>query len=66
MHMKSEPGIETVTAPRVLECPVQLEARVEATHGLAGGDPALRGRIGTFELRIQRVHVEESILMNGD
>jgi hypothetical protein len=32
MHMKSEPGIETVTAPRVLERPVQLEARVEATH----------------------------------
>jgi len=35
-------------------------------HGLADGDPALRGRIVTFEVRIQRVHVEESILMNGD
>lgn len=57
---------ETVSAPRVLECPVQLEARVEATHGLADDDPALRGRIVTFELRIQRVHLEESILMNGD
>jgi len=57
---------ETVSAPRVLECPVQLEARVEAMHGLADGDPALRGRIVTFEVRIQRVHVEESILMNGD
>src|SRR5579862_3081197 len=26
---------QTVAAPRVLECPVQLEAKVEATHGLA-------------------------------
>jgi len=31
---------ETVSAPRVRECPVQLEAVVEVTHGLAEHDPA--------------------------
>ncbi|SFD46622.1 NADH-FMN oxidoreductase RutF, flavin reductase (DIM6/NTAB) family [Chitinophaga sp. CF118] len=57
---------ETVLPPRVLECPVQLEAVLEGTHGLAQGDPALSGKIITFELRMQRVHLEESILMDGN
>lgn len=56
---------ETVTPPRVLECPVQLEAVVEAIHGIADDDAALRGMIYTFETRIKRVHVEESILVEG-
>jgi len=57
---------ETVGAPRVLECPVQLEALVESTHALAAEDEALRGRTMTFEVRIQRVHVERSILAVGE
>ncbi len=57
---------ETVSAPRVLECPVQLEAVVEGTHYLADDDPNQRGNIVCIEVRIQRVHLEESILMNGD
>ncbi len=57
---------ETVRAPRVLECPVQLEAVVEASHGLAGDDDRLRGRTLLFEVRIQRVHVEESLLAGAD
>jgi flavin reductase (DIM6/NTAB) family NADH-FMN oxidoreductase RutF len=57
---------ETVAAPRVRECPVQLEAKVEAIHGLAEGDPALQGRTLVIEARILRVHVEESILMSGE
>ncbi|HLL28857.1 MAG TPA: flavin reductase family protein [Xanthobacteraceae bacterium] len=56
---------ETVQAPRVLECPVQLEAVVEASHAVAEDDDKLRRRIATFEVRVQRVHVEESILMRG-
>ncbi len=55
----------TVVPPRIAECPVQLEAVVEAVHGLAEGDINQRGRIVTFELRIQKVHLEESILMDG-
>jgi flavin reductase (DIM6/NTAB) family NADH-FMN oxidoreductase RutF len=57
---------ETVDAPRVLECPVQLEAALEAHHGLAESDPLLRGRVTTFEVRVQRVHVDQSLLMNGE
>jgi flavin reductase (DIM6/NTAB) family NADH-FMN oxidoreductase RutF len=56
---------ETVQAPRVRECPVQLEAVVETIHGLADGDPVLRGAINVIEVRIQRVHVEQSLQMEG-
>jgi flavin reductase (DIM6/NTAB) family NADH-FMN oxidoreductase RutF len=56
---------ETVNAPRVKECPVQMEAVVEAVHGLAEGDPDQRGKIVTFELRIQKVYLEEAILIDG-
>jgi flavin reductase (DIM6/NTAB) family NADH-FMN oxidoreductase RutF len=57
---------ETVAAPRVVQCPIQLEAVIEATHPLAQQDDTLRGRILIFEARIQRVHVEESILADGE
>jgi flavin reductase (DIM6/NTAB) family NADH-FMN oxidoreductase RutF len=57
---------ETVAQPRVLECPVQLEARIEAVHGVADEDEAQRGRIKCIEARIQRVHVERSILIDGE
>jgi flavin reductase (DIM6/NTAB) family NADH-FMN oxidoreductase RutF len=56
---------ETVAPPRILECPVQLEAVVVAVHRLAEEDPVQKGRLLTFEVRIQRVHLEESILMSG-
>jgi flavin reductase (DIM6/NTAB) family NADH-FMN oxidoreductase RutF len=56
---------EFVLPPRVLECPVQLEAAVEATHYLAEDDAAQRGYMICIEVRIQRVHVEESILIEG-
>ncbi len=57
---------ETVAAPRVAECPVQLEARVEAVHGIADDDVNQRGNLQCFEVRVQRVHVDESILMAGE
>lgn len=56
---------ETVDPPRVLECPVHLEAVLEASHDLATDNVAQRGKIITFEMRITRVHLDESILMNG-
>jgi len=70
-HVKDKFGIagltpqasETVGAPRVGECPVQLEAVVEASHGIAEDNETLRGRVVTFEVRVQRVHAHESILM---
>ncbi len=57
---------ETVVAPCVLECPVQLESKVEAIHNVAQDDAAQRGRIVIFEVRIPRVHLDASILMDGD
>lgn len=57
---------ETVAAPRVLECPVQLEAVIESSHSMAQEDDKLRGRVTLFEARVQRVHAEESILMPDD
>ncbi|MBI3526043.1 MAG: flavin reductase family protein [Betaproteobacteria bacterium] len=56
---------ETVGPPRVQECPIQLEAIVAATHRVGEDNAAQRGFIVCIEARIQRVHVEESILMSG-
>ena len=56
----------TVTAPRVLECPVQLEAKVVAAHGLAEDDIKMRGRLFAFEVRIRRVFIEQKILFEDD
>ena len=69
-HVKDKFGIagftpqaaETVAAARVRECPVQLEASIEAVHGLADDDDALRGRAHVFEARIKRVHLDRAIL----
>jgi len=57
---------EIVAAPRVRECPVQLEATVEASYPLAENDPVWRGRQIAFEVRIRCVHIEESIMMDGE
>jgi flavin reductase (DIM6/NTAB) family NADH-FMN oxidoreductase RutF len=55
----------TVAAPRVLECPVQMEVVVEDVHSLADRYDDQRGRLLTLELRVQRIHIEESILLDG-
>ncbi len=55
---------EPVSGFRVLECPVQLEAVLEAEHGYDAGGP-LDGFIAILEARITRVHVEAAILMDG-
>ena len=57
---------ETVAPPRVLECPVQLEACVAATHRISEDNPSQQGFILCIETRIQRVHAEESIMMSGE
>ena len=57
---------DTVSAPRAAECPVQLEARVDAVHGLAADDDKWRGRLLSIEVRITRVHVDEGLLSPGE
>ncbi|MEP7067215.1 MAG: flavin reductase family protein [Gemmatimonadota bacterium] len=56
---------ERVTPPRVRECPVHLEATLESVHPLAVRDEDRRGALVAFELKIVRVHVDESIRMAG-
>jgi flavin reductase (DIM6/NTAB) family NADH-FMN oxidoreductase RutF len=55
----------TVTPPRVAECPVNLEAVLEAADPLAADDERLRGSIMKFEVRIQRVHIHPEIAVPG-
>lgn len=56
---------EIVAAPRVAECPVNLEAVVEDVHSLASDDDSQRGNVLVLEVRIVRVHVHDSIRMTG-
>ncbi|WP_293372716.1 flavin reductase family protein [Nevskia sp.] len=56
---------ETVAPPRALECPVQLEAVLAAQNGFMADDPVWKVGIHVFEVRIQRVHVHPSLLMEG-
>jgi flavin reductase (DIM6/NTAB) family NADH-FMN oxidoreductase RutF len=56
---------DTVKAPRIIECPVQMEARLEAIHSIAENDVQQKGKILTMEFRIQRIYLEESIMMDG-
>ena len=59
-------GSETIAAPRVAECPVHLEAKVEGLHQMAQSNPMVRGRLGAIEVRITRVHLDERIMMSGE
>jgi flavin reductase (DIM6/NTAB) family NADH-FMN oxidoreductase RutF len=56
---------ETVRTPRVTECPVNLEAVVEAVHSVAADSDEQRGRILTVEVRIQKVHAHPEITATG-
>jgi len=56
---------DAVEPPRIAECPVQLEAVLESAHPMAASDPDRRGRLVGLEVRIVRVHVEESLLLDG-
>ena len=55
---------DLVAAPLVEECPVQMEAVLVNARSLAAEDEVMKNRIMIMELRIVRVHVEQSILMN--
>ena len=57
---------ETVEPPRAMECPVQMEAVVEHSYNMSEDAPSSRGRRILFEVRIQRVFVDPSILADGE
>lgn len=56
---------EVVTPPRLLECPVQMEATLEGSHPILAHDEVRSGKLIALEVRICRVHVDESLLMDG-
>jgi flavin reductase (DIM6/NTAB) family NADH-FMN oxidoreductase RutF len=54
-----------VAPPRVAECPVHLEAVLEAVHPIAAHDPRRRGKAVALEVRIVRVHVDDAVRLDG-
>jgi flavin reductase (DIM6/NTAB) family NADH-FMN oxidoreductase RutF len=59
------PG-DTVAAPRALECPVQIEARVAQVHEMAQEDAVWRGNLTAIEVRVTRVHAHAGLMMEGE
>ncbi len=55
---------ELVRAPRVQECPVQLEAVLEAVHPF-GTRPDKPMTALAFEMRVVRAHIDDAILRQG-
>jgi flavin reductase (DIM6/NTAB) family NADH-FMN oxidoreductase RutF len=55
---------DLVNAPRIAECPVQLEAVLETTRPF-GHRPDKDCTALAFEVRIVRTHVDERLLMDG-
>jgi flavin reductase (DIM6/NTAB) family NADH-FMN oxidoreductase RutF len=55
---------DLVSAQRVVECPVQLEAVLESTRPF-GNRPDKAATAVAFEVRIVRTHIDERILMEG-
>jgi flavin reductase (DIM6/NTAB) family NADH-FMN oxidoreductase RutF len=47
----------------VLECPVQLEAKLEHVHPLEEDDEQRRGSLVGLEVRVTRVHIDTRIQM---
>ena len=56
---------DLVSARRVSECPVQLEAVLESTHPF-GNRPDKGSTALAFEVRIVRAHIDERLLMDGE
>lgn len=56
---------ETVAVPRALECPVQLEAKLERVHPLEEEDEQRRGSLVGLEVRVTQVHIDDDIQMDG-
>ncbi len=57
---------ELVAPPRVAECPVQMEAELNAEHAFGLGNPRIRTQISAIEVHIVRVHVSPHIQMASD
>jgi flavin reductase (DIM6/NTAB) family NADH-FMN oxidoreductase RutF len=63
--LTARPG-DTVAAPRAMECPVQIEAKLAQVHAMAQEDEVWRGHLVAIEVRVTRVHAHPAILMDGE
>ena len=57
---------QTVAAPRIEECPVQLECKLVSARRLAEGEADMALAPCVFELRVTRVWLDDAILAEGD
>lgn len=57
---------QTVAPPRVLECPVHLEAVVSRQHPMMQDEPNHSDLFGAVEVRITRAHIRQDILSGRD
>ena len=57
----TEQAGEIVAAPRVAECPIQLECEVAAAHPFGAPEP----HATAFQVTVIRAHVEEDLLVPG-
>jgi flavin reductase (DIM6/NTAB) family NADH-FMN oxidoreductase RutF len=56
----TEQPSDLVSAPRILECPIQMECRLTASHSVGG-----EGHLTAFEVEVLRTHVEEKLVIPG-
>lgn len=61
--LSASPSV-SVGAPRINECPIQLEAVLESTRPFGNG-PGVTPGAYAFEMRVVRAHADESILVPG-
>lgn len=54
-----------VGAPLVDECPVSMETKLVVADSVARENALMQGRILKIELKVVRVHLDESIIMDG-
>jgi flavin reductase (DIM6/NTAB) family NADH-FMN oxidoreductase RutF len=57
---------DIVTAPRAIECPVQMEAVVEQITPFGANNPKIRTRLVAIEVRVVRVHAHPEIMVDGN
>ena len=57
----TEQASELVAAPRVAECPIQLECEVVAAYPFGRPEP----QATAFQVRVIRAHIEEELLVPG-
>jgi flavin reductase (DIM6/NTAB) family NADH-FMN oxidoreductase RutF len=62
----TEQPSDLVDPPRVLECPVQMEATVTEIRPVAADDTDYGGFAHAIEVSIERLHLDKSILRDGN